>query len=138
MKIALLGGSFDPPHLAHIQVAAHLLKGGKYDEVWVMPTPKNPFKETSASFQDRLEMCQLAFAPFKDKVRVLSEERELTGYTIDLIKSLKGQYPKNDFTFIAGSDLRSEIAGWKDSEKLKKILSFEFLPRPPDPASPFF
>ncbi|MDL1872552.1 nicotinate-nicotinamide nucleotide adenylyltransferase [Deltaproteobacteria bacterium PRO3] len=137
MRVALLGGSFDPPHRAHVQVIEHLLQSGRFDEVWVFPSPQNPLKPASAPFEDRLAMCRLAFEGLDPRVRVKDDEGTLSGYTIDLIRHLKQHYPKAEFTFVGGSDLKDELPRWKEIEALKKILHFEFLPRPPDPASPF-
>lgn len=137
MRIALLGGSFDPPHLAHVQVVEYLLKTGRFDEVWIFPSPQNPLKPASVPFEDRLAMCRQAFERIDPRVRVKDDEGSLSGYTIDLIRHLKQHYPKAEFTFIGGSDLAKELPRWKESEALKKVLQFEFLPRPPDPGSPF-
>jgi len=137
MRIALLGGSFDPPHLAHEEVLRYLLKSGRYDAIWVFPTKQNPFKTQSSPFADRMEMCRLAFAGIDPRIQVRGDEERLSGFTIDLIRHLRERYPGNTFTFIGGSDLAKEIPRWEKSEELQQLLSFEFLPRPPDPASPF-
>ena len=137
MKIALLGGSFDPPHLAHLQVVRYLLSRGEFDQVWVYPTRQNPFKTTETSFEHRLEMCRLAFSEFGDRVQVLDAERRLSGFTIDLVRHLLKSFPEHRFTFVGGSDLQQELPRWKDAETLKGLIDFEFLPRPPDPDSPF-
>ncbi len=137
MKIALLGGSFDPPHLAHTQVVQFLIDENKYDQIWVLPTRQNPLKTKQTSFENRLQMCRLAFADFGDRVVVRDDDQELTGYTIELVKSLLIKFPKNSFTFVGGSDLKQEIPHWKESKALQQSIAFEFLPRPPDPASPF-
>ncbi len=136
-KIALLGGSFDPPHLAHRQVVEYLLKQKNFEEVWIVPSKQNPLKPAGANFQDRLQMCRLNFEDLGERVKVLSEDQELSGYTIDLVKHLKEKFPHVRFTFVGGSDLESELERWKDPEKLKKLIEFDFLPRPPDPDSPF-
>ncbi|MFO1464513.1 MAG: nicotinate-nicotinamide nucleotide adenylyltransferase [bacterium] len=137
MRIALLGGSFDPPHKAHEEVLRYLLGSGRYDQIWVFPTKQNPFKNDSTPFQDRLEMCRLAFQNIDPKIQIRADEAQLSGYTIDLIRHLKAVHPGAEFTFVGGSDLEKELPAWKESAELKKILQFEFLPRPPDPSSPF-
>ncbi|HEX5033450.1 MAG TPA: nicotinate-nicotinamide nucleotide adenylyltransferase [bacterium] len=136
-RVALLGGSFDPPHSAHLQVARHLLDSGDFDEVWVLPSPQNPLKPSSSSFEDRLAMCRLAFAGLEPAVQVHDDERALSGFTIDLARKLRAEHPDREFRFVGGSDLREELPRWKDSAELRKLLGFVFLPRPPDPASPF-
>ncbi|HKY64701.1 MAG TPA: nicotinate-nucleotide adenylyltransferase [bacterium] len=136
-RVALLGGSFDPPHSAHVQVARHLLDSGDFDEVWVLPSPQNPLKPSSSSFEDRLAMCRLAFADLGSAIQVRDDERGLSGFTIDLARKLQAEHPGREFRFVGGSDLRAELPRWKESAELQQLLGFVFLPRPPDPASPF-
>jgi len=137
MRVALLGGSFDPPHLAHIQVLKYLLASGRFDEVWVLPSPQNPLKPASSPFETRLEMCRLAFEGLDRRIQVMEDEGSLSGYTIDLVRHLKQHHPQSDFTFIGGGDLATEIPRWKESAALQGMIAFEFLPRPPQPDSPF-
>ena len=137
MRVALLGGSFDPPHLAHVQVLKYMLDSGRFDQVWVLPSPQNPLKPASAPFETRLEMCRLAFEGIDGRIHVLEDEGSLSGYTIDLIRHLKQHHPAAEFTFIGGSDLAAEIPKWKESSALQALIAFEFLPRPPQPNSPF-
>ena len=137
MRVALLGGSFDPPHRAHVQVVEHLLRQNRYDEVWILPSPQNPLKTVSAPFEDRLAMCRLAFEGLDPRVSVRDDEGSLSGFTIDLIRHLKQHHPKDEFIFVGGSDLAGDLPRWKESEALHKLLRFEFLPRPPAPNSPF-
>ncbi len=137
MNIAIFGGTFDPPHNAHIQVLKFLLDEKKYQKIWVIPSPKNPLKQAIAPFEDRYEMCRRAFGNLDPAVQVKDEEKTSTGYTVDLIGHLLKKYPGSKFTFVGGSDLKKELAQWKDSAKLKQWIEFKFLPRPPDPDSPF-
>lgn len=136
LNIALYGGSFDPPHRAHQELAQYLLDREGFDEVWVFPSRQNPFKAESADFNSRLEMCRLAFADMKN-VQVRDDEGQLSGYTIDLARQLTRQYPLDRFVFVAGSDLKLELPQWKDSQELQKLIEFKFFPRPPAPNSPF-
>jgi nicotinate-nucleotide adenylyltransferase len=137
MDIAIVGGSFDPPHLAHVEVLQHLLNSKRFDEIWVVPAGQHPFKKASASFKNRIAMCHLAFDPLGKKVKIVDEDEKLSGYTIDLIKHLHNKFSEYHWTFVGGSDLKEEISRWKEPQTLKKYLDLEFLPRPPDPASPF-
>jgi nicotinate-nucleotide adenylyltransferase len=137
MNIALFGGSFDPPHLAHVQVVKYLLDSKRYDEIWVIPSKQNPLKAKGHGFSQRLKMAQLAFGELGEKVKVRRDDENLSGYTIDLVRHLQKIYPDDKFTFVGGSDLRQEISQWKNGDRLREIINFEFLPRPPNPDSPF-
>lgn len=137
MRVALLGGSFDPPHLAHVQVLEHLLGSGRFDRLWVLPSPQNPLKPASTPFERRLAMARLAFGGIDPRVEVRDDEAKLSGFTIDLVHKLKAENPDHVWTFVGGSDLREQLPSWRESEELIRLLNFEFLPRPPAPGSPF-
>ena len=78
-RVAVYGGSFDPPHLGHVLSVAWALSAAEIDAVWIIPTWKHAFnKEHCASFEERMSMCELAFAVFRD-VEVSDVERRLGG-----------------------------------------------------------
>lgn len=137
MKVAVFGGSFDPPHLGHVQVLQYLAEKNEYDQIWVVPAATNPFKEIDSDFDTRLGMCHLAFDEISDKIEILTEGKGSTGYTIDLIHQLQEKYPEVNLTFVGGSDLKENLNQWKNIGELKQLVPMEFLPRPPDPESPF-
>ena len=66
----LFGGSFDPPHRAHVLVVAWALMEATLDRILVIPTARHAFgKQPGASFEDRVAMCRLAFSLFPAGVR---------------------------------------------------------------------
>src|SRR5437868_5417527 len=109
LNLAIFGGSFDPPHLAHLAIAVHLLESERFDLILVIPSLKHPLKRAEASFEDRLAMCESAFLPLGDKIQVLDVEKNLSGYTIDLVRNLETLYPNATLTFLGGSDLKREL-----------------------------
>ena len=76
--IALLGGSFNPPHVAHLMVAWWALSTQPVDEVWLLPAFAHPFGKELAPFEDRVRMCELAARALRG-VHVCTAERELAG-----------------------------------------------------------
>ena len=65
-RVAIYGGSFDPPHIGHVLAVAWALSTAEVDEAWIIPTWEHAFdKAHEASFDERMAMCRLAFAPFK-------------------------------------------------------------------------
>ena len=126
MKIALLGGSFNPPHMSHQLVCRHLLDNAGFDRVWLMPCFRHAFGKTLAAFDDRLQMCALAAKPFSGKVIVSEIEQVLAANkenrTIDTVIYIKEQYPEDQFVLIIGSDILFEFDHWKDSKKLRQII----------------
>lgn len=126
MNICLFGGSFDPPHVKHVEIANDLLD--KYDEVWVIVARSSPFKTNHfASFKERFEMCTLAFD--NEKIRVLDIEEQLGfKYTYDTVKYLSDKYNYN-FSFAIGSDNALYLEKWYKYEQLKKLVNFEVFER---------
>lgn len=135
MNVALLGGSFDPPHIAHQMAALYLLEGESFDEVWLLPCFRHAFGKTLAPFEDRLEMCRRLVRPFGARARVFEIERELPGgegvnRTVDTVAALQARHPGLDFTFVVGSDIPEQAPAWKDFGRLRRMVEFLVLRRP--------
>ena len=75
-RIALFGGSFNPPHLAHSLVALYVLETAPVDELWITPTFRHAFGKDLASYDDRIAMCELAAAALGPRVRVSRAEED--------------------------------------------------------------
>ena len=70
MRVAIFGGSFNPPHLAHQMAALYVLETAAIDELWIVPAFQHPFGKVLAPFAHRLEMCELAAAALGPRVKV--------------------------------------------------------------------
>ncbi len=121
MKIGILGGTFDPIHNAHIEIAKNALKQFKLDKVWIMPTPNPPHKDNStlASEEDRINMIKLAIKrtdglEFCDYELKLGSENKT--YTADTLTKLCEDFPDDKFYFILGSDSLSSFINWYKPE----------------------
>src|SRR5882762_10166540 len=94
-RVAVFGGSFNPPHAAHQLVALYVLETQPVDELWFVPTYAHPFGKPLAAYDHRLAMCELAAAPLGPRVRVSRAEAELAqrpdfvaSRTLDLVEHL--------------------------------------------------
>ena len=124
MKVGILGGRFDPPHLGHLAAAKFAQKRYDLDEVWFVPCNKgNLRKDLLTSAHDRVRMLKL-LTNNNFRVSELDIIRGGTTYTIDTIRDLKKKYPRVQFYFIVGEELVSELPRWKKWEKLKKEIKF--------------
>lgn len=129
-RIGLFGGSFNPPHMAHVMVVAWALASGELDEVWVIPTGGHPFGKQLAPFADRLEMCRRAFACFGERVRLSEIEREPTvHYSIDTLRELRRLYPAHQWRWIMGSDTLADAAHWREFDELLRLAPPFLVPR---------
>lgn len=139
-NIALFGGSFNPPHKAHLEVVVFLLGQNQFDEIWLVPSFDHPFEKNLASFEHRKKMCELTIEGLNQKVRVCCIEKELQeapSYMINTIRALKGKYPEYKFTLVLGTDCRYDLPQWKEGDTLSCEVDFFFIPRPGFEDSPF-
>lgn len=113
-RVAIYGGSFDPPHLGHVLSVAWALSAADVDAVWVIPTWKHVFdKEHGAPFEERLSMCKLAFEVFRD-VEVSDIEQRLGGVsrTLDTLDALENDHPDAVFRLLIGADVLPATNRW--------------------------
>lgn len=122
-RVAVYGGSFDPPHLGHVLSVAWTLSATDIDEVWVVPTWKHAFdKEHGASFEERTIMCKLAFGPFR-RVEVSDVERRLggTSRTLKTLESLEAEHPQTIFRLLIGADVLTATDRWHRWDEVVEI-----------------
>jgi nicotinate-nucleotide adenylyltransferase len=131
-EIALFGGSFNPPHVAHVFLVAHVLACEPVEAVWVVPCFRHAFGKPLAPFDLRVRMLEAALAPFGERARVLRVEQELggTSRTIDTVRELERRHPGTSFAWLAGADLLNDLSAWKEPQALREHLRFIVLPRP--------
>ena len=135
MKVALFGGSFNPPHIAHQLVCLYLLEYKGFDKVYLIPTYKHPFDKDLIDFEHRYRMCNLLAKPFGERSIATGIEKYLgerfggKSYTIDTVKYCKKEWPDDDFTLVVGSDILDELDKWKDIDELRKLIAIVAHPR---------
>lgn len=124
MRVALFGGSFNPPHVGHVMVVSWLLSAGKADQVWLLPTGTHPFGKALAPFADRVAMGAAAVTLFGDRARVdsIEGEREGTTYTIDTVELLRAKHPGTRFSLVVGTDVMNERHRWKEFDRLLTLV----------------
>lgn len=115
MRIAVYGGSFNPPHVGHGMVAAWLGWTGMADEVWLVPTYHHAFGKDLAPFSDRIALCEALCKAIGGALRVCSIEQNLPApsYTIDTLRALAARYPEHQFRLIIGADVLPQTAQWR-------------------------
>lgn len=132
-RIALYGGSFNPPHVAHQLACAYVLASARprVAEVWMVPTWKHPFDKQLAPYADRLAMCELAAEVFCGRVRISRVEEELGGesYTLSTVRELKQRHPGHHFSMVIGADLLAERERWHRWPELRQEIDFIVLGR---------
>ncbi|MDP8207156.1 MAG: nicotinate-nucleotide adenylyltransferase [Candidatus Electryonea clarkiae] len=125
-KTGLLGGTFDPPTIAHLVAAEWALGLLELDQVRFVLARHNPHKTDIITTPDniRLEMLEIAI---KDNPRFAVEtcelEREAPSYTIDTINYLTTEYPDVEFTLLIGADVLNSFHQWKEPEMILEKVS---------------
>lgn len=141
MKVALLGGAFDPPHLGHVLTVSRILNSGDFDQVWLVPAGERVDKRYHASAQQRLEMLEAVRQEYWEsdpRVRIERcqiDERLPGSYAIDLLEFARGSSPQDEFWFVIGDDLIADLPRWHQGARLLKEEAFLIVSRPGKTAS---
>jgi nicotinate-nucleotide adenylyltransferase len=130
MKIAILGGRFDPPHIGHFLVAQQVLDYRlDIDKVLLVPAFQHQWKPIIASPKDRLEMLKSFVMP-RIEISDVEIKRGGVSYSIDTIRTVKTETDAEIF-WIVGSDILAEFHRWEKTEDLLKLATFLIFPRDP-------
>lgn len=137
MKICLYQGTFNPPHLGHLQVAKFVSETLKLDKILFIPAAKPPHKslhENKDEALHRLNMTKLLVEnESKFEVSDIEFHRETPSYTYVTVKELYEKYNLSEKpNFIIGDDAFSKIDTWYHTEELKNLIDFVVLPRNED------
>lgn len=121
MRVAVYGGSFNPPHIGHGLVAAWLRWSDLADEVWLVPTPSHPFAKDLADYTLRAAMCEgLAGAVGAwVKVNTIEARLEKPAYTINTLRALSLEFPNFQFRLVVGADTIPEWPKWRDWDQIE-------------------
>ena len=129
MKITgILGGTFDPPHNAHYEIAQRAINQYKLDRVIFIPTGSPWQKDIETSYEDRYKMTKLLIS--ENPLFELSDiEKSINdpSYTVDTLRKLNIE--KENMYFILGADVAISIDTWKDYKELDLLSNFLIAPR---------
>lgn len=128
---AYLGGSFDPVHNGHLQMAMYvyqyLLPIAEQQQrplyVSLLPNARSPFKEDSTNPEHRLAMLKLATQESPLQINELELWQAPPVYTIDSVQTLRARYPHDSLIFIMGMDSARSLEQWKDGLQLTDYVN---------------
>ena len=133
MKIAVYGGSFNPPHLGHAEAAKTVVRTLAPDRFLIVPAGIPPHKdlaEDSPSPEQRMELCRLAFREIREaEISDIELRREGKSYTFDTISQLRGEYPGAEICLVVGTDMLASFEEWYHFRYLLENCTLAVLSR---------
>ncbi|WP_104705796.1 nicotinate (nicotinamide) nucleotide adenylyltransferase [Helicobacter suis] len=131
MDIALYGGSFDPPHIAHLEVIYQALETLKVDRLFVLVAYQNPFKKSPcfAPNQRLLWMQELLKDLAKVKVHDFEIKQKRPVPSIESVRYFYQKFTPNKLYFLIGADNVAGLALWEGYTELKELVEFVVVER---------
>ena len=131
--VGILGGTFNPPHLAHMVCASEARAQLGLELVMLVPTGVPPHKpmDQEPGRQHRLEMCRLAAGGDRDWLEVSSLEIDRDGpsFTIDTLREIHARQPGDELTFIVGGDVAWSLPSWREPEAILELATIAVAER---------
>jgi nicotinate-nucleotide adenylyltransferase len=131
-SLGILGGTFNPPHLGHVEVARHARDELGLQRVLLMPALIAPHKPTEQDPgpEHRLRMCRLAVVQDAGiSVCALEVERGGPSYTVDTLQAIRSRHPNARLTFIAGADTAGTLPEWRAPGRLLALAELAVAAR---------
>jgi len=132
--VLIFGGTFDPPHRAHVEIPQHVAETTGCDEILYVPTSANPLKdEQPAPAHHRLEMLRLALRDCP-RCSISTIEIDQTGpsYTVETLQRLRDQHGSNArFRLLLGADSVLDFHRWKEPRRILELATPVVVLRPP-------
>lgn len=133
MRTGVFGGTFDPPHVGHLILAADARDALNLDRLIFVPAYAQPLKvETPpvASAQDRLEMVRLVVADDANyQVDETEIDRKGLSYTVDTLEHLSARYPGTKIFLLLGEDAYGSFGQWKDPGRILELATLAVMQR---------
>lgn len=132
MRVGILGGAFNPPHLGHLICAQEALGQLELGIVTFVPVGEAPHREIGQEpgAEVRHEMCELAVAGDQ---RLAASRLELDrpgpSYTVDTLRALRERSPQVDLFLILGGDQAAELASWQEPEEVFRLATVAAVER---------
>lgn len=133
MDIGLFGGSFNPPHVAHLVVAEVVRDQFDLESIWWIPNATPPHKPNGelAAVEHRLAMTRAAIDDNPAfQLCDIEVERAGVSYTVDTVRALQEQHPDTDFGLIIGSDSLDHFAEWHCPDEIAERVPLVVYKRP--------
>jgi len=131
-RTGILGGTFNPPHVAHLVCAQEARAELGLDLVALVPVLAPPHKALVADPgpEARLELCRLAVAGDEGlEVRRDELDRPAPSYTVDTLRALHDSRPEDELTLIVGADMARDLPSWREPEEILRLATLAVAER---------
>lgn len=140
IKTGIYGGSFNPMHNGHTQLAEFLCQKGYVDELWFLVSPQNPFKQSANDLLDDQARLELARLAVKEHPQLQVSDFEFTlprpSYTYKTLRALRQAFPDREFLLVIGADNWQAFDRWAEPQEIlahHRILVYPRTGYPLDP-----
>jgi nicotinate-nucleotide adenylyltransferase len=123
MRIGMLGGSFDPPHVGHLLIAVDAFEALALDKLFFLPAAIQPLKigQAGASARDRVEMVRrLVGDDPRFGVDTIEVDRAGVSYSVDTVTAYAGRYPEAQRFFLVGADVMPTFGEWREPDRIMR------------------
>jgi nicotinate-nucleotide adenylyltransferase len=132
MRIGILGGTFNPPHLGHLVAAQEAYRELDLDQVMLIPAGVPPHKpvDDEPGPEHRLELCRRAVGDDERfTVSDLELRRDGPSFTVDTLETLRSQSPSDDLFLILGGDIAAGLPRWHEPERVLELATVAIAKR---------
>jgi nicotinate-nucleotide adenylyltransferase len=139
VRLGLLGGSFDPPHIGHLLAAIDAFEGLELDRLVFVPAAVQPLKagKASASAAQRLEMVrQLVLGDPRFTVDPIETERGGVSFSVDTVAAYSQRNPSAELFFLVGADVVGSFESWREPDRIAALATIVVVDRGDDPSKP--
>ncbi len=133
MKIAIFGGTFNPPHEGHAAAARVCIETLSLDKLFFVPgniPPHKQLPDSAATAEQRFEMCSLISSMVdRSEVSRIEIDRQGVSYTVDTLEAFRQMHPDAELYMIVGSDMFFTLSEWKDAQRLLSMVQIAVVAR---------
>lgn len=136
MRIGILGGTFDPPHIGHMILAEYTMEALQLDKILFVPVGDHPFKRngTRTDAQHRLAMLQLAISGnTRFDISTVDMDRLGPHYSADTVAIIQTDYPQAQLYFVMGGDNLRALPTWTRARELYEGCRLAVMRRSDEP-----
>jgi nicotinate-nucleotide adenylyltransferase len=133
LRLGVLGGSFNPPHIGHLLIASDAHEALELDRLIIVPAYANPLKgigASGASAAERLEMVRLTFGDdARFEVASMEIDRGGLSFTVDTLETLAASYPEAELVLLLGFDSLATMDKWKRPDRIRELARLAAVSR---------